>query len=79
MSIKDRLNRKHILLIVLGTILLVTLVAGGSAVYAKYAQTKSAGSNIDVRVESNTQASLVVKPYESGIPFDEIPPVYPFG
>ena len=79
MSMKDRLTRKHVLLIVLCTVFIITLIAGGSAVYAKYTQTKSAGSGIEVQVETGSKSGLTTEDYNSNIPFDQIPSVYPFG
>ena len=79
MSMKKRLTRKHILLIVLCAALLAALIAGSVAVYAKYTKAHSAGSGISVRVEPPSRSGLVETPYSSDIPFVEIPSVYPFG
>ena len=78
MSMKTRLTRKHIILIVLVAILIVTIVAG-SAVYARYSQTAPAGTlSVQIQKDSNSNA-VEIETYDSQIQFDRIHPVYPFG
>ena len=79
MSMKDRLTRKQILLIVLCTVAIIALIAGGSAVYAKYTQKHSVGSNIQIELQTVTGTAIETKDYHSNIDFNDIHAVYPFG
>ena len=81
MSIKDRLTKKHVLLIVLCTIAIISLIAGGSAVYAKYTKSHTVSTNGDISIEVQTEAgtALITKEYNSNIDFNDISAVFPFG
>ena len=79
MSTNNRLTKKHILLIVLCTVAIIALIAGGSAVYAKYTKNHTVGSGLSIEVQTDVETALVTKDYNSNVEFDDISAVFPFG